>query len=73
MWAGAQTYALDTGFLIEEFIRSQGVLPRGLAHPIIFGVCATYPLPCPRILYLHLNLNPDFPHVRGHPRLLSPS
>ena len=36
--AGAQTYALDTGFLIEEFIRSQGVLPRGLAHPIIFGV-----------------------------------
>jgi hypothetical protein len=25
-----------TGFLIEEFVRSQGVLPRGLAHLITF-------------------------------------
>ena len=33
-----QTYALDTGFLIEEFLRTQQVMPRGLAHPIIFEV-----------------------------------
>ena len=32
----AQTYALDTGFLIEELLRKKGVLARGLAHPVIF-------------------------------------
>jgi hypothetical protein len=32
----AQTYALDTGFFIEELLRRKGVLARGLAHPVIF-------------------------------------
>ena len=33
-----QFYALDIGILIEEFLRKKDMLPRGLAHPVIFGV-----------------------------------
>ena len=43
----AQTFALDTGLMIEEFIRSQGTMPRGLAHPIIFDVSSPPPFPYP--------------------------
>ena len=32
-----QTMAPDLGFLIEAFIREKGVIPRGLAHPVIAG------------------------------------
>lgn len=35
-----QTYALDIGFLVEGLLREAGVMPRGLAHPVIFEVCA---------------------------------
>lgn len=31
-----QTYALDIGFLVEGLLREAGVMPRGLAHPVIF-------------------------------------
>ncbi len=31
-----QTYALDLGFLVEGLLREARILPRGLAHPIIF-------------------------------------
>ena len=33
-----QFYALDIGIVIEEFLRKRNMLPRGLAHPVIFGV-----------------------------------
>jgi 1-acyl-sn-glycerol-3-phosphate acyltransferase len=33
-----QTYALDTGMMVEQLIRERGIMPRGLAHPIIFRV-----------------------------------
>jgi len=32
-----QTLALDIGVLTEELIRQKGILPRGLAHPVIFS------------------------------------
>ena len=32
-----QTMAPDLGFFIEAFIREKGVIPRGLAHPVIAG------------------------------------
>lgn len=32
-----QTYALDIGLLIEAILKQTGLLPRGLAHPIIFA------------------------------------
>jgi hypothetical protein len=32
-----QTLALDLGVITEQFLREQGVLPRGLAHPVIFA------------------------------------
>ncbi|KAK9819759.1 hypothetical protein WJX72_002051 [[Myrmecia] bisecta] len=32
-----QTYALDTGFMVEEMIRERGMMLRGLAHPVVFG------------------------------------
>jgi len=33
-----QTYALDVGFLVEALVKERGIMPRGLAHPAIFGV-----------------------------------
>ena len=33
-----QTFALDLGMMVEELIRERNILPRGLAHPAIFGV-----------------------------------
>ncbi len=38
-----QFYALDIGILIEEFLRKRNMLPRGLAHPVIFGVSCCLP------------------------------
>ena len=32
-----QTIAPDLGFIIEAFIKERGVLPRGLAHPVVAG------------------------------------
>ncbi|EFN58302.1 hypothetical protein CHLNCDRAFT_142297 [Chlorella variabilis] len=32
-----QTLALDLGVITEQFLKEQGVLPRGLAHPVIFA------------------------------------
>ena len=32
-----QTIAPDLGFIIEAFIKQRGVLPRGLAHPVVAG------------------------------------
>ncbi|KAK9838483.1 hypothetical protein WJX81_002279 [Elliptochloris bilobata] len=32
-----QTYALDIGFLVETLVKERGIMPRGLAHPAIFG------------------------------------
>lgn len=37
-----QTFALDLGLMVEQIVRERGFLPRGLAHPAIFGVrCRT--------------------------------
>jgi hypothetical protein len=33
-----QTYALDIGFLVEGLLSQAGIMPRGLAHPVIFEV-----------------------------------
>ena len=33
-----QTYALDIGFVVEGLLKATGILPRGLAHPVIFEV-----------------------------------
>ncbi|KAK9908919.1 hypothetical protein WJX75_004666 [Coccomyxa subellipsoidea] len=32
-----QTFALDLGLMVEQIVRERGFLPRGLAHPAIFG------------------------------------
>jgi len=32
-----QTYALDIGLLVEGILKETGILPRGLAHPVIFS------------------------------------
>jgi hypothetical protein len=32
-----QTLALDLGLIAEQFLREKSILPRGLAHPVIFA------------------------------------
>lgn len=45
-----QTFALDLGLMVEQIVRERGFLPRGLAHPAIFGVRCRTTLDTPLII-----------------------